>query len=237
MENVHEGHRKRMYKKLEEGSYADHEWLEVLLYSVIPRLNTNELAHRLISKCGSLEAVFEASMEELQKIEGVGVKVAAFLVSIGKILPKYARISEERFTEAFTSSAFLPFVKKAYKDIYSEVVELYLLNGERQIIAKRRFSIESIYRVKVSPEEVIKFLASHEASGVVMVHNHPYGQAEPSEKDGQMTKNMQMLCSIHNRLLCDHFIYAPNGVYSYYLSGQMGNITKDYNIQRVLEKL
>jgi len=67
-----------------------------------------------------------------------------------------------------------------------------------------------------------------------MVHNHPFGDAVSSEKDDMMTKNLQMLCSMHNRLFCDHIIYAPNGMYSYYLSGKLKEISENYSISKVL---
>jgi len=68
-----------------------------------------------------------------------------------------------------------------------------------------------------------------------MVHNHPYGEAIPSDSDDRMTKNCQMLCSMHNRLFCDHITYAPNGMYSYYLSGRMKDISQNYSVCKFLE--
>ena len=67
---LHEGHRQRMYEKVEKDALADHEWLEVLLFGALPRKNTNELAHRLIAQFGSAIKVFFASREELQKVPG-----------------------------------------------------------------------------------------------------------------------------------------------------------------------
>ena len=99
---------------------------------------------------------------------------------------------------------------------------------------KQRFSIESISKVQVEPEEISAFLITEGASGVVMVHNHPVGEAVPSQADDTMTKNCQILCSTHNRLICEHIIYAPNGMYSYYLSGKLKEITEQYSVQKVL---
>ena len=67
-----------------------------------------------------------------------------------------------------------------------------------------------------------------------MVHNHPFGEAVPSDADDTMTKNCQLLCSVNNRLLCDHMIYAPSGVYSYYLSGRLSEISKQYSVGKVV---
>ncbi|MBO7297723.1 MAG: hypothetical protein J6U60_01595, partial [Clostridia bacterium] len=85
-------------------------------------------------------------------------------------------------------------------------------------------------------EELSAFLLTEQASGVVMVHNHPFGSAFPSEADDKMTINVQMLCSMHNRLLCEHVIYAPDGLFSYYLSGKIQDIGREYVFSRLLEE-
>jgi DNA repair protein RadC len=223
-----------MYEKAEKGALAEHEWLEVLLFGAIPRKNTNEIAHRLIAQFGSALDVFLASSEDLQKVPGVGPSVAAQIRAIGHFYREYKEITAPQYRGKFSSRDFLPFVKQVYKDILYEVVDLYLLDGEGRVVKKRRFSVESICRVKVLPEDVSSFLLSEGASGAVMVHNHPYGEAIPSDSDDRMTKNCQMLCSMHNRLFCDHIIYAPNGMYSYYLSGRMKDISQNYSVCKFL---
>ena len=50
--SIHDGHRQRMYEKLKHNALAEHEWLEILLYGMQPRRNTNEVAHRLIQRYG-----------------------------------------------------------------------------------------------------------------------------------------------------------------------------------------
>ena len=116
------------------------------------------------------------------------------------------------------------------KNVLFEVVDIYLLDGEGKVLKTRRFSIDSICSVKVLPEELSSFILVKEASGVLMVHNHPYGEFNPSEADEFMTRNCQMLCSMQNKLFCDHIIYSPKGVYSYYLGGKMQEITKNYSV-------
>ncbi len=236
--SLHDGHRLRMYEKLKNTKLAEHELLEILLYNAVPRKNTNELAHTLIMKFGSLEGVCSASMEELQKIDGVGVQLAGYLFLFGELVRRGIEVEKnrERFTGRFTPHTFMPFVKKIYKDVPFEVVDLYLLDGDGYVMKKQRFSIESISKVQVEPEEISAFLITEGASGVVMVHNHPIGEAVPSNADDVMTKNCQILCSTHNRLLCEHIIYAPNGMYSYYLSGRMKEISENYSVQKVLGK-
>ena len=57
MVGEHEGHRKRIIQKLETGALLDHELLEIMLFSMLPRRNTNDIAHRLLQKFGSIEEI------------------------------------------------------------------------------------------------------------------------------------------------------------------------------------
>ena len=87
---VHDGHRERKREQfLRHGadSFADHELLELLLYSAVPRRDTNPLAHDLINYFGSLHAVFSAPAEELQKFSGISQSGAVLL----KLIPSIYR--------------------------------------------------------------------------------------------------------------------------------------------------
>lgn len=74
---LHDGHRqrsKRRYLALGAEGMEDHQLLELLLFYAIPRQDTNETAHRLIQRFGSLQGVLHAAPEELTSVEGVGEK-------------------------------------------------------------------------------------------------------------------------------------------------------------------
>ena len=83
MAGEHAGHRKRIIQKLESGTLLDHELLEIMLFSVLPRRNTNDLAHRLLNQFGSIHEVYAASMEELMKVPGIGESIAAHIRCTG----------------------------------------------------------------------------------------------------------------------------------------------------------
>ena len=68
----HDGHRHRIIEKLDTGVLCEHELLEILLFNALPRRNTNDLAHRLLTAFGSIRGVFSASVEQLKLVDGVG---------------------------------------------------------------------------------------------------------------------------------------------------------------------
>lgn len=232
--SIHDGHRQRMYEKLKHNALAEHEWLEILLYGMQPRRNTNEVAHRLIQRFGSVEDVLAASLEELQTVDDVGIQIAAHLKCVEHFYLHYKKDTSDVFEERYTVQGFLSFLKGQYKAMPYEVADLYLLDGDGFVIKKQGFSIENISTVLMKPEILSAFCLTEGASGVVMVHNHPNGMANPSKDDDMMTKNMQVLCSMHNLLLCDHIICASNGIYSYYLSERLKAISKDYSMDSLI---
>ncbi|MDR3085540.1 MAG: hypothetical protein LBU47_04405, partial [Christensenellaceae bacterium] len=98
-QNPHEGHRARLRDRAaHEGiqGFSSHEVLELLLFYSIPRSDTNELAHRLIDRFGSLSSVLDADFEDLRSVPGVGSSTALFLSHLRDVLALYMR---DRFGE------------------------------------------------------------------------------------------------------------------------------------------
>ena len=232
---MHEGHRKRMLERLEkaEGSLAEHELLEILLFNAIPRKNTNELAHRLLSAFGSLRAVLGAEMAELKAVPGVGESTAAYLRIIG-IFYARAQLKEPELPSAFSFAAFRPFLIERFEGAREEYVELYSLDGKDSVKNVRRFSSEKSFQASVDPKEISRFLVEAKPAAMVAVHNHITGPATPSREDDDFTAQLEILCSMHNVSLRDHIICSPEGVYSYFLSGKLNELSARYSIGNVL---
>ena len=88
---VHDGHRERLRKSyLEHGlqSMNDINALELLLFYAIPRRDTNELAHRLLERFGSLDGVFSAPFEDLCEVDGIGETAASLITLTPEIIKK-----------------------------------------------------------------------------------------------------------------------------------------------------
>jgi DNA repair protein RadC len=91
--NLHEGHRKRLRKRfIDNGTkgFQSHEILELLLFYVLSRKNTNDISHKIMNKFGSISAVLDADMDKLSSIEGISTESAVFLRLIRDICRSYA---------------------------------------------------------------------------------------------------------------------------------------------------
>ena len=228
MAGEHAGHRKRIIQKLETGTLLDHELLEVMLFAILPRRNTNDLAHRLLKRFGSIHEVYSASIEDLMQVPGIGESIAAHIRCTGIIYEKHFLEEKNRFTGKFESRNFAAYVKERYEEVNCEVIDVYILGRNGEIVRRHRFTDRNEISAELDVADLSKLLAKETPSGIVLVHNHPFGGDVGSDADDQMTLQCQFICSMHGVLLCDHLIYSPQGVYSYYLAGRLQELGAQY---------
>ena len=234
-ENVHEGHRERMLSKLFESGdkFYEHETLEVLLYYVIPRIDTNPLAHRLIARFGSLDKVLSASKEELLSVDGVGEKTANFLRAIDLVRNK----AQESKNNPPKLSNFYQ-TKTAVKDLFegANVEQLYafLLDKNHVLTATLEFSDANTSKVSAGVADLSKAIAIHKPHFLIVAHNHLSGKVTPSVDDDIATKKINLLCEVHGVSLIDHVIYSKGEFFSYFNSQRLDFVKKDADINKLL---
>ena len=233
---MHDGHRERMYNRLsKDDTLEDHELLELLLFFVIPRKNTNETAHLLLNSCKSLSGVFHTNPTVLQSVEGVGPQTSYFLRGIGEL---YDRMGKEGLRpkggDPFSFSEFRKHVQEKYKPFNYEVLEFYSVDSKDRITFSSMISSGENDHVAVAPEDITKFLAENKPSGFAVAHNHPNASCLPSERDNDFTKRIHLICALNNVRFLDHVIVGNDAVYSYRLTGQLGRIEKQCDIDRLI---
>ena len=236
--NNHDGHRQRLLKKIGEENLLEHELVEMLLFYVFKRRNTNDLAHRLLAKFGNIHRILSASMEELQSVEGIGKQAAQFLWLLGRCQKERAqesKVEEGLIMDKYDASVFVEYVRGEYDRLTEEVLDFYLLDWRGDISFRRRFQGNRL-SVWVDPSVITQMLLDNSPSGIIAVHNHPSGSIKPSQKDDEMTRICQLICSSLNVMFCDHVIVAKGGMYSYYSAGEMQRISKKYSVQRLAEE-
>ncbi len=234
MANDHEGHRRRLMQKAATEDVLEQEGLEILLFPLVPRKNTSDLAHRLIARFGCAWKVYEASTEELKEVEGVGDRLAENIFVHGKIIRRYLQKGGEQ--RGFDSRQFMAEIRQEYAAEEKEVLDVYFLNADGQICDRHRFSSDRLTKVQMFPVELTHLFVDELPSGVVLVHNHVVGDATPSSADDGMTKCVQLVCNMYGALFCDHIVVSRTGAFSYYLNGDLQKISREYTFGEIAGK-
>lgn len=221
---MHEGHRQRMYEKLEKGdNLFDHEVLEILLYSVCPRINTNPLAHKLLDRFVSLYEIFNADVEELKEVEGVGDTVARFLKTVGLSAERIGRIGNSPSLKNFGDCK--RFLKMRFYGKKTENIEIYFLDREFRVKRICVYSTAEKSRAAANLDSITKNIAVVHPNSIIIAHNHVEGTALPSEYDEEFTFAVQFICNMNGIQLSDHLIYrSDDEIFSYKDDGRLDKI-------------
>lgn len=219
-------------------SILDHELLEVLLYNVIPRRDTNPLAHKILHTFGSLDLVFKATPAELMSVKGVGEKTAAFISLVGRIYRLTARnVNKTPKNAMFSFANNKNDIIKMFEYMYDEKFVLILLDEHYRRITDISFENNLRNKVEIEVPEIANAFAINKPSYAIMAHNHPSGALTPSLSDDETTAKMHLLCSFHGVTLIDHVIVGGKDAVSYFLDGRLKEIKDACNIESVIHKV
>ena len=210
---MHKKHRQRLKNRfLEEGlgSFNDHEVLELLLFYAIPRKNTNDLSHRLIKRFSSLSAVFDATVDELCSVEGIGEHAATFIKMIPHFSQYFRELSAKNTYTLENSFSAGQYVCRMIGNLPNEVFSVICLDAKRRILHFEILESGTVSRSSVHPRKVVECAIRHNASSVILAHNHPAGTLTASENDRRLTDTLCELLEGMDIEVIDHIIAAPD---------------------------
>lgn len=222
MENLHEGHRKRMKERFIKSGlddFAPHNILELLLFYSIPRGDTNPVAHRLIDTFGSLSGVFDATPEELAKVDGVGENSAILISMIPQIARKYLEDKADTANIVGGCSDIGAFLLPKFVGRTNEAFMMVSIDNKNKIISCSVVAEGTVDSAKVSRRKIMEEAMKVKATRVILAHNHPCGVAVPSSEDVVMTKEIGRLFAQVGIELVDHIIVANDDYVSMAASG------------------
>lgn len=218
-ENLHLGHRKRKRDKFLETcsleGMPENNILEFLLFYAIPRADTNELAHRLLREFGSLKGVFDAPVESLMNIDGVGEKTASLLKLIPSLVKIYLEESASDIKSILTTEDAVNYLRPKFTSLNKEALIMLCLNNTGKILKCSVISKGSIIAAEIDVRKIISEVINTNATSVIIAHNHPGGICAPSKADRNMTYRLaRLLGSVHAKLL-NHIIMTDSDYFSF----------------------
>ena len=221
---VHDGHRARKRAQfLSHGlaPFADHEALELLLFYAIPRRDTNPIAHALLNRFGSLEAVFAAPVEELARVDGVGESAAVLLKLVPQLCQR-ARVSAAARPAIFHTTADAgAFFLERFAQERDEILYLAALDAKGKVLACRKVAEGSAGGAEISVRRIVEIALQCGAVSVVLAHNHPSGLALPSREDLAATRRVYDALKTMGIQLVDHIIAADGDFVSLAANGNI----------------
>lgn len=218
---IHDGHRDKMRKRyLATGleGFAEHEALELLLFYAIPRRDTNPLAHQLIDRYGSLDAVLSAPVEELQTVEGVG-ESAAVLLHLVLPLAERCRLLAEKAVILNSSEKAGAYLLRRFSGKKYEVVYQLCLDAKGKLLVCKLLTEGSLNGAELNIRKLVGNALLADASAVILSHNHPSGVALPSSEDFTTTNQVRSALEQVGVRLADHIIVADGDFVSMRDSG------------------
>ncbi len=215
-------HRQRLRERFLAGgadAVPDYELLELVLFRANPRRDMKPLARRLLDTFGNLAGVISASNERLSEVDGVGPAVVTEL----RIVEAAAhRLSQKRVLSRQVISgwdALIAYCRTAMAHASTESFRVLFLDRKNVLIADEELARGTVDHVPVYPREVVKRALSHDASALILVHNHPSGDPTPSEADIVMTRQIVDAAGALSITVHDHIIVGADGERSFRADG------------------
>jgi DNA repair protein RadC len=208
------GHRARLRARLLDGgaeALGDHEVIEYLLMTAIPRRDVKPLARSLMQRFGGLAGVLNADARALALHPGMGETSAAALRIVALATRRLARAAVREQPVLASWQALIDYLTIDMAHLTVERVRVLYLNNANLLILDEHVNDGSIDEAAIHPREVIRRALDLGASALILVHNHPSGSPEPSRADIQMTNRIAEAGRLLGIVVHDHVIIGREG--------------------------
>jgi DNA repair protein RadC len=230
-DNSQKGHRKRLREKFITSGLDglhDYEVVELLLTLGSPRRDCKPQAKEAIKRFKTLRGVLEASLEDLQQIDGIGPHNAFGIKLVRETARKF--LKEKIIAQPVYSSAqeIFDYLYPSMRDLKKEVFKVLYLNSQNQITDVDDLAHGTVSRNAVLPREVMECALRHSAVSLVFAHNHPSGNPDPSAGDKQVTRDLVYAAAVLQIKVLDHVIIGDNRYFSFAADGLIEQYELDF---------
>ena len=211
-------HRKRLRERfLKAGAEGlhDYELLELLLMYAIPRVDVKPAAKALMKRFGTLGAVLDASQSELESVSGVGAASAILIRLVKELLGAYLAERMQGKDVLSSPGAVVDFARVKLAGLPHEAFMVVYLNVKNRVIDHEILQEGTVDRAIVYPRQIVKSAMDHHAAGLILSHNHPSGDPQPSQEDKHLTRAVAEAARTVEIRVLDHIIVGKNGYFSF----------------------
>jgi len=187
------------------GSLSDQELLAVILSKGTHKMDVLSLSNRIVKILD--EKGVEFDVDELLKVDGIGVAKAALLAAAFEFVRR--RIKPEGL-KIKSPTDVLPLIQH-FADRKQEHFLVISLNGANEVINVRVITIGLVNTTQVHPREVFADVIAERASAVILAHNHPSGNLELSDGDINITRQLSEAGKLLGIKVLDHIVFSKSG--------------------------
>lgn len=182
----------------------DQELLAIVLRTGYQGVDVLQLAQRLLLQYHGLQGLFQCSYPELRKEKGLGKAKAAELAAVIEITKRIAkpRISDTLRNSDEAASFLMPFLRHETQEKFL----VLCLNSKNQLLCMETVFVGTLNSTVVHPREVFQVALRQAAAGILVAHNHPSGDPNPSQEDIKVTKNLIESGKVMGIPLLDHLV-------------------------------
>ncbi len=217
-----EGHRARLRNRLltaGSDALADHELLELVLFIALPRRDTKPIARALLTRFGSFAASIAAPSRELLLVEGMGEAGIAALKTIQAASLRLARAEVINRPVLTNWDALMGYLNAVLARERIEQFRLLFLDARNRLLTDEAQGHGTVDHTPVYPREVVKRALELHATAIILVHNHPSGDPQPSRADIDMTREIKTAAEALGIALHDHIIVGNGRWFSFRREG------------------
>lgn len=210
---LHRQHRKRHKERFLDTDgvgFSDHEIIELLLFYSIPRRNTNDIAHNLCERFGTVDKILEASVDELEQVEGVGHNSAVLIKNVFTITKKYISEKAKEPKQIDTIEKAVDYGRNRIFGSIKEVVYATFTDNALNVIDTCLVSVGALDEAKPLVRNIIELCIIKRANAVVLFHNHPRGGTEASNADVNFTSLLERELDMLGLHLVEHIVLDSN---------------------------
>ena len=230
-DDTNRGHRKRLRERFIRSGldgFQDYEVIELLLVLSTPRRDCKQAAKEAVKRFKSLRGVLVASPEERQKIPDIGPHNAIAI----KLVQEVARrvLKEKLIDRPVYQSAqeIFDYLYHSMRDLKKEVFRVIYLNSQNQIIEIADLFEGTVNVSVVHPREVMEAALKYHAVSLILVHNHPSGNPQPSQNDREVTRELVYAASPLQIKVLDHIVIGDNTYFSFAGQGLIEEYALDF---------
>lgn len=204
------------------GAMTDAELLAILIGGGTSRLTAIELAQQILRDCGGrLRELNRMSLKQLMRYDGIGEVKALTLIAAAELGRRRAIEVADQQLDFHTAKAVHEYMLPRIQDLSHEESWALLLNNKMELIYCAHLSVGGLTETAVDVRVLLKEALLHDATGFILVHNHPSGSLKPSRMDCDLTEMVRKASETMRIRMLDHTIVADTGYYSFNENGKL----------------